>query len=97
MKELEVIPPPSAKAKVAQIRSNLSDKDKNVYIQLSWDENDPSKTIWSKVIPDNEGARWMIQLALTAKIHNLDCYAYGKRYKYSEDEFRLELYEFGLE
>lgn len=78
--------------KVHRIRSNSWENSKYVYIELSKVHPDKAEKGWARVIPDNEGARWIVNLAMEAKIHKLSCYAYGNL-----EDGRLTLYEFGLE
>lgn len=88
--------------KVLKIRSNSFDFNPKVFIYLSSIYSDKTEKGWACIEPDNEGAKWIVQLALTAKLHNLDTYVLGE---YFEDTFsdgvtkekRIKILEFGLE
>lgn len=85
---------------VTKIRSNSGKENERVYIKIKTEEEEKGETqekdYWCWVIPDNEGAKWIIQIALTAKINNLSIYMLGKEVQDS-NEVRYQILEFGIE
>ncbi|KYG73833.1 hypothetical protein AWW68_14265 [Roseivirga spongicola] len=85
---------------VTKIRSNSGKENERVYIKIRTEEEEKGETqekdYWCWVIPDNEGAKWIIQIALAAKINNLSIYMLGKEVQDS-NEVRYQILEFGIE
>lgn len=82
--------------KVTRIRSNSGVSNDRVYIEIKV----KAKTYWCWVVPDNEGAKWIVQIAFTSRINNLDIYMFGREQVYDyneEDRLRYEIMEFGIE
>ncbi len=88
--------------KVKKIRSYTTDENQNVFLRLSTIFEDKEEEGWAHIVPDNEGARWVIKLALEAKTKDIPAYVYGEQFHYTYSsgnggETRLKILEFGLE
>ena len=80
---------------MVKIRSN-SGIDR-VYIRIKlieYSNQEKDKEYWCWVVPDNEGAKWIVQIAFTAKINDMEVYMHGQ--ETDESETRYKILEFGI-